>query len=244
MLLIFFTGCKDGFQNVLPKGDKTDISIIGDRTDVLKQVPSNDVQPIYNIYNIDDDNNLYNGYRLRFRDVADISQTDVQSLSVGAVSPLLSNNNERVAELKSFKDKVKEVFENAKKNYQQTENRSFVFSTVVTEANFLSHSDAQNKYLIIFSNMLDHTDDYLDIYNPVMRDLIVRHPEQVMQSLESKMKIESLKGVKVIVVYQAQDHDISEERLFLISKNFYEALLRRHGADVVTVSSLNLIAAN
>lgn len=240
--LMLCTGC-DKIQNSLPKGDTTDISVVGDRTDVLKEEPSNDVQPLYHLYSIDDDH-LYNGCRLRYRDVSDVSISDVQTLNVEPVSPLLANNNQRIEEYKLFEQSIKETFDNARKRYGQTENRSMVFSVVIEEANTLSRSKAANRYLIVFSNMLDHASDYLDIYQPLVADMMAKHPEQVMQTLESKMKIESLKGIKVVIVYRPNDHDYQEERLFLIAKDFYVKLLTRHGAQVVVVPKIELATSS
>lgn len=237
-ILMLCTGC-DKIQNALPKGETTEIAVVGDRTDILKEEPSNDVQPLYNLYNIDDDH-LYNGCKLTYRDVSDVSIGDVQTITVDPVSPLLANSNQRIAEYKGFEQSIKETFDNAKKQYGQTQNRSMVFSVVMEEAGRLSRSSATNKYLVVFSNMLDHSSDYLDIYQPLVADMMARHPEQVMQTLEGKMKIESLKGVKVIIVYRPNDHDYQEERLFLIAKDFYVKLLTRHGAQVVVVPKIQL----
>jgi hypothetical protein len=242
IILMLCTGC-DKLQNVLPKGETTDISVIGDRTDVLKEEPSTDIQPLYGLYKMDDAH-LYNGCRLRLRDVADVSIGDVQTVNVGAVSPLLANNNERVAEFRSFQEKVKETFDHAKRNYGQTQNSSLVYSVVVDEANNLSRSDAKNKYLIIFSNMLDHSSDYLDIYQPLVADMMAHHPDQVMQSMEAKMKIESLKGIRVVIVFRPDDHDYHTEKLFRIAKDFYVKLLTKHGAEVVVVPQIDLATSS
>ena len=241
-ILMLCTGC-DKLQNTLPKGDTTDISVVGDRTDALKEEPSTSVQPLYSLYRMDDDH-LYNGCRLRFRDVSDVSISDIQTLHVGAVSPLLANSNERIAEFRSFQEGVRATFDKARKNYSRSEDRSMVYSVVIDEANNLSRSDAKNRYLIIFSDMLDHSSDYLDIYQPLVADMMARHPDQVIQGMEAKVKIESLKGIRVIIVFQPNDHDYRTERLFLIAKNFYVKLLTKHGAEVVVVPRIDLATSS
>jgi hypothetical protein len=193
MLLISCTGCKDGFKNVLPHKRTTWISVVGDRTDNFKMRP--DQQDVLQLFNISDDN-IYDSYSLRYKDVEDVSINDVKTLNVQAEYSFLANSNQRIRLIKDFKAKVKELFDASQSNYLQTQEHSLVYRSVISEANYLAKSDADEKYLVVYSDLLDHC-EYLDLYNPVTQDLVANHPDQVINSLQKVVKIESLKGVKL-----------------------------------------------
>ncbi|CAM6002395.1 unnamed protein product [Sphagnum balticum] len=165
---------------------------------------------------------------------------DEPNLSIEPEYAIFSNANQRIGMLKRFKERIKDVFARAKKNYQGTQNQSVVYVTVVSEANkimALNLGDDGQRYMVIYSDLLDH-DETLDLYNPVILNAVVNHPEQVMKSMESVLKVGNLKGLKILILFQSNDHDIAEDRHFNISSHFYQRLFTAHGAEVVIAGNL------
>ena len=233
LLIFLITGCNDALKNVLPKKSSTAVSVIGDRTDHVKVAPSEEVLKIYNI----SDDKIYQGVSIRYKDVEDISLGEVQTFNVPAEYALFSNSNQRVEAMKNFEKQVKQMFDNSQKNYKGTQAHSLVYKSVIGEANLLSKADADQKYLIIYSNMIDNGD--INMYDPLVLDLIVKHPDQVMESLDRVMKVESLNGLRVLIVYQPESY--SDEKLFLAASHFYDLLLTHAGAEVKIVPSISSI---
>lgn len=240
-MLLLSSGCKFDVSHIFPVGDVTEITVVGDRSEPMRQLPNPEVLGLYHL----DDQHTNDGVKFRYRDISDLAIGDIHTLSVPPVSPLLSNGNERVSELKAFSEGVKQTFEEGKKNYNSSEKRSVVTSVIIEEANNLSraHTKSKERYLVIFSDCLDHQKGFLDFYDPVMFDLIKRCPDQVCETIESKLHIEDLSGLKVIIVYQPPSHDYRKEEMFQVAKNFYTRLLTRHGAEVVFVPDIKLVTS-
>lgn len=231
-LPILLTGCKR-LEKLLPKDDTIAVSIIGDHTDNLLKNP--DAKEILKIYHLADDEKLYSGVSMRYRTISDVALTPVQTLAVPAISPILAENTERVREMKTFKDNLRQIFESSQKNNIKPMSRSCIYKAVVSEANALAKSAASEKYLIIYSDLLDN-DGTLNFYNPIIRDAVQRNPKSIIQSLSKVMKLESLKGVKCLIIFQSSSE--RQENDFQISSAFYRELLTSAGAECEIVPSL------
>ncbi|MCW3128287.1 MAG: hypothetical protein JWO03_3945 [Bacteroidetes bacterium] len=234
----FGTGCKK-IENLIWKDDSIAVSVISDGTDPLRKNP--DASDVINILRLNDDTHLYSGMTMRYRSISDVALTPVQSLKVPPVSAALASDQERVQELKTFKQNLRQVFDDAQKNNMVPMKRSCIYSVVVSEANACMEVSAAEHYMIIYSNMLDH-DRHLDFYSQVLRDQVQAHPMEVIQSLRKVAALKNVTGLRVIIVYQSMNGDGDTEDKFLVAANFYKTLFENGGATCVIVPSLE--AAN
>jgi hypothetical protein len=234
-IAIGVTGCKDGLKNVIPPNPTTTTSVMGDETDLLKKQPSD--HEVLQYYGLSNDDNIYNGYVFRFKDVQDVSMTDIKTYEVQPEYSLLANRNSRIAALKNFRARVQETLKDANTNNHTTKKQSRVYQAVANECNYLSKCGSTNRNLILYTDLLDHSSD-LDLYNPLVMEMVKSHPDQVLESLEKIIKIQPLNGVHVYIVYQSQNPD--DENRFMVASNFYRYVLTQKGATVEVTPSLTI----
>ncbi len=237
-ILIICGGCKETART-FDQAPTVAITTIGDPTDKLVRTPRG--TDVIDLYRINVDDNIHRGYECRYREISDVSQTDVLTLSVRPEYPLLANNNERIAELKAFEERVGKMFGDAEKDYQRPIGHSLVYVSLVSEANRMARlgKEVSERYILVYSNMIDNA-DYLSMYQPSVQEMMAHHPEAVMAQLEHTMKLDdNLNGLRVLIIYQSPNGDTHNDKLFLLASNWYRLLLESHGAKVLIVPNIS-----
>lgn len=237
-LAVLCTGCQETART-FQQAPTVAITTIGDPTDKLLRNPRG--SDIIDLYRLNVDDNMHRGYECRYREISDVSQTDVVTLSVKPEYPLLANNNERVAELKTFEERINKLFADAEKNYQKTVEHSQIYVSVVPEINRMARlgKTFSERYVVIYSNMIENA-DYLSAYQPSVQEMMAHHPEAVMSLLERTMKLDSdLSGLNILIVYQSPVGDTRNDRLFLLASNWYRWLFESRGAKVLIVPNVS-----
>jgi hypothetical protein len=232
-LILILPSCKDGMKSVFPENPTTATTLLIDETDpgLAQAVP----QEIVNLYRISDAN-MYNGYVLRYRRISDVHLKPTEQFQIRPEYMLFADDNERITELKMFRQRIAEIFTAVDSEIKTAKPNSVVYRTINSELNHLATEvHATTKNCIIFSDMLDHSDDY-NFYSAASLQLAERNPQAVIQRFEHIAPLASLKGIHVYIVYSPRTYQ--EEKRFDVAVNVYKLLLTGKGAEVSIVSNI------
>lgn len=209
----------------------TEITVMRDITDVLVSQPTlTDISSLLN-----PENSIWDGSNFRFIDISDVSYNHTSETRIPAENPLLGNELDRIKKVKQFKEEVSDILENA--GFEtMNKNNSSIYRPIASELNRLSQSSAEHKYLLIYSDLAENTEEF-SVYKDSDFELLQSKPDLVRQYFEKQAKLKNLKGIKVFLIYQPKNRN-SDNQYNIISA-FYTKLLEDSGAKVEISANIN-----
>lgn len=211
---------------MLKPGDTTAISVLRDDTDSLTR-PNSELVNLYGI----SDAKLLGGYLFRERAISDVSLNHVHQEYVKPTTYINSNDNSRVAELKAFKNRIIKYIDSLVNEPYKPKANSLVYQAIVSELQNLQKTEATNKYMIIYSDLLQNSDEF-SFYKGKDFDEAKSHPDKVVARFESMAPMPDLSGMKIYVINTPRNY--AAERKFSVAVSVFKLLVeQKHGQLIV-----------
>jgi len=224
--------CDGSFQSFFkPNNSTTAVSVIKDDTDsTLPQPRAADVMPLFNL----SDRTAQNGFIFRERSISNTSLNPTRQYYVKR-GEFMDDENSRISELKAFKNKVIRYIDSLVETPKPKSN-SLVYQTILSELDALVQTKAENKYMIIYSYMLQNSDEF-SYYKKSDVLQAQLHPEQVVARFEKMGKLPDLTGVKVFVICNPGSYE--NEKKINLSIATFRALIEAKNGTLVLASNMN-----
>jgi hypothetical protein len=221
---VFLIGCTSNNQTT------TEVMTLFDKTDkfLSRPVPKD----ILSLYRFDE--NKYNGGDFQFSDLTLVSFNETQEVKIEKVNQWQSNLLLRNNEIDTFNTGVTDIISQAEQA-PAGENNSSIYYPVAESLNDLSQSNADNKYALIYSDLMENTPE-LTYYSKTILKEMREKPEVIRALLETQVKLNSLQGITIYLLYQPTNSLQDEE--FKIVSEFYKDLFESKGATVIVTPNL------
>ena len=207
----------------------TIISGLLDVTDTTIAKP--DATEIIKFYEFDKDK--WNGGSFNFSPITRVSLNPKEYKDIGEANEWLSNDIERDKDIEQFKRNIADIIAWAEKSEVGQANSS-VYQPMANELNRLSHSVANRKILLVYSDLMENS-AYLSYYKKDLSRLI-KEPEALAEQLEKIQALDDLEGIEIFFIYQPKDS--KSDAVFGLVSNFYKSLFENKGAKVTITANL------
>jgi hypothetical protein len=178
---------------------------------------------------------LYNGYEFRMRQLGIVNLTSVFNLKEPAQSKLTGDEMRRVSKIRVFSKAIRTHIDSSSKEAIGREKHSVIYRTLVQELNHLAEIKADEKINIIYSDMLENSDD-ANFYSESGLSELKQNPRSVIERLQKKLPLKNLKGVKIYIVYSPKSYEAEQQFNYVIS--MYRTMLESKGAEVIVGANL------
>ncbi len=213
-----------------PKQTTTEVSVLRDITSPQLAQPQTDtILPLFNLSNY-----AWNGAQFQFADISNVGYTQVKEASVSTANQWLSNELKRNSEVSQFNTDVESIITDAKKE-KIGRWHSSIYAPIARELNRMAQSPAQNRILIIYSDLMEN-DIAVSFYYPNEFSLLQSNPGVIEKYFEKEVPLSQLNGIQVYLIYQPAG-TISDWQYSIVSK-FYQNLLEQKGAIVTVEANL------
>jgi len=208
----------------------TEVVVLRDITD--KHLAQPDADKILSLYNLE---NKWNGAVFHFTDLTNVSYNQETVAKLEARNEWLSNELDRDKEIKNFKNNISEIITNYEKEDIGKDN-SAVYEPIAHELNSLSQSSFQNKTMLIYSDLMENTNE-MSFYDSRKLCLLKSNPELISKYFETIVPLQNLKGIKIYILFQPDG--IAQDEQFRIVSGFYKKLFEAKGANVQISANIN-----
>lgn len=206
--------------------------LLWDVTDDFVLKPS--AQDVLRLYDFDRDQ--WNGGEFRFSDITHVSFNDVKQTSIEPENELLSNRFQREKKLKKFQKEVTDILAQAMQTTLGRDNSS-VYYPMAEELNRLSKSSADKKYFFVYSDLMENSMN-VSFYKKDKLNILTTNPEEVINILESEVKLQPLGGITIFFLFEP--NDAIQDTQYKITSKFFKQFFESKGAQVEISTSINL----
>lgn len=229
-------GCKAYSQFKLmftEKRTETSVSILSDVTDPRFMIP--DMNEILTWQGFSEVNqpDMWNGISIRVSALSDIDLNKIKWIKLESVNPWLSNEFERAKEISRFREKANGLVQDLK--VENGRNQSSIIEPIFQEALRLAGEPADQKILIIYSDLLQNASG-LTLYNPSHFRQFTNETDSLNYLIEKYPLPESLNGMKIYLIYEPMN-SIENERYMKVSEIF-KKYFEYGGATVIRRANL------
>jgi hypothetical protein len=208
-----------------------EVVLVRDITDsFLSQPKLEEITPLFGL-----ENNQWQGAKFRFVDISDVSYNHVYETSINSENKWFSNEFKRRKKVKTFYAGVSQILNTSEKE-TVGKNNSAVYAPIAQELNRLSQSPSQNKVLLIYSDLMENTND-MSFYDMQKFDLLKTNPDSISKYFEAQVPLLNLQGIKIYLVFQP--NGMAEDEQFKMVSNFYKKLFESKGATVEITANIN-----
>jgi hypothetical protein len=222
----------DGFNSMFKPGDTTAISVLMDDTDSNLTRPNSEIVNLYGI----SDARLRDGFLFKERAISDVSLSHVRQENVKPTAYINSDDNSRVAELKAFKTRVIRYIDSLAGVPYKPKGNSLVYQAITSELTNLQKTEAANKYMIIYSDMLQNSDEF-SFYKNADFEQAKQHPEKVVSRFEKMGAMPNLRGIKIYVINNP--HSYADEKKFDVAISVFKILVEQKHGELIIASNIN-----
>lgn len=200
----------------------TYVSILIDRTDPITARPT--AQSI--VSGVGLNTNPAMGLQIRIGYISDKDINSTVVLTLDSESFFTGNATIRAAQVRRFVITVQRTLDSM--NTAGTCAHSIIYRTVATQANYLSHLHAGRKYLIVLSDLLEHST--LSFYDPATLRMLKTHPYTIAQQFEHDEQLANLTGVDMWFLYDPSSY--ANNASFMSVATFFKSVFEKHGAVI------------
>jgi len=208
----------------------TEVVVLRDITD--KHLAQPDADKILSLYNLE---NKWNGAVFHFTDLTNVSYNQETVAKLEARNEWLSNELDRDKEIKSFKNNISEIITTYEKENIGKDN-SAVYAPIAQELNRLSQTSFQNKTMLIYSDLMENTNE-MSFYDSRKLCLLKANPDLISKYFDTIVPLQNLKGIKIYILFQPDG--IAQDEQFRIVSELYKKLFEAKGATVQVSANLN-----
>jgi hypothetical protein len=232
IVCLCLASCDGQFNSFLKPGDTTAISVLRDDTDSNLTRPNSEIINLYGISNA----RLRDGYVYRDRAISDVSLQHVKQEYIKPATYLNSDDNSRVAELKAFKAHVIHYIDSLVGVPYKPKGNSLVYQAIISELTNLQQTGAANKYMIIYSDMLQNSDEF-SFYKSKDFEEAKLHPEKVVTRFEKMGAMPNLTGIKIYIINNP--HSYADEKKFDVAISVFKLLVEQKHGELIVASNIN-----
>lgn len=115
--------------------------------------------------------------------------------------------------------------------------KSSLYVPLAMHLNQLAQSNADDRYVIVYSDMMEHS-TRLSFYDPATLALLARDPDSIAARLERMAPLVDLSGIRLAFIYQPTDS--AADDTFRLVSGFFKSYFEAHGAAVTISANLTL----
>jgi len=230
LVLLLNAGC----SNDSDVFNSTKVTVIDDMTGHHKSRPIAD--SILSLYDFPSDSEQDATFRYVLLTDKRLNPVQEISLANGNVSERQNSRDEptyRDLQILNFYKAVRNAVESFADLYSKDSSLEYseCYATIASEMEILAASNANQKIIIIYSDLQENDDDFSCYSSDDMR-LLIDRPNEVFRLLNKRHHMPAnLKGVTVYLVYEPISRE--EDNAFGLMANFYKKILKVRGARVV-----------
>jgi hypothetical protein len=204
-----------------PKQSTMSISVLIDRTDNLNLDPEKEL--IYSLFHLNTKSltEVEAGVSIRVSEISSVDFNHNTDIKIPPVDFHSINIKARQKEIARFYEQLDQAFKHSEK---KPEGNSSIFVPIAREANRITKSDAQQKLLIVYSDLAEHS-SWLNSYREYKK------PTEILtKKFKDQIDLVDLSGVKLIIRYIPRNTEDNERFNRLV--NVYTKLFEEKGATV------------
>lgn len=205
----------------------TEAIILIDNTDAISSRPDN--SQIIKSFNLNKD--IWQTINITVSFLSNKDLTSSKTLSLESENRLLASKQLRIAKVENFKKALKKALV---VDTVSTFNHSIIYRTIARNLNALSKSNASNKHLIIYSDLMENGE--VSFYDNKTLALVKTNPNIIQSILEKDEVINNLKGIETWFIFNPKTYQ--QNNIYMIVANFYKYLLEAKGAKVYIQQSV------
>lgn len=227
VLLVLIGAC-----SYLPERKQSIVSTMVDETEDMRPAP--DPAEIIPLFGLDEDK--WNGASFSVRTVTDVSFTRQRTITLPAGgNRLRSNSFARDREVAAFKDSITALLDSLKTD-TTGKPQSSIFLPIAEELNRLAENKAQQRILIVFSDLFENTQGGLSFYSKKTLTELRNNPDKIKAALLAKLPLKPLDGILVYIIHEPENAEADE--LFRLVSGFYKSMLEEQGAKVIIAANV------
>lgn len=207
-----------------------EVALVIDVTDSTVTKPRPD--EILRLYNLSGKNKWNIEAIFHSSTFSDVSYTNSYEIKLEAENMWLSNEFEREEKIKAFEEGITNELNS---NDSAGKRHSSIYLPLARELNRLSQSKAQQKVLIVYSDLMENSPE-LSFYREGTLRSLKTNPGAIKAILEKQTTLPDLTGIEVHFIYQPATTEKDNE--FNIVSKFYGKLLEEKGAQVTVSANL------
>jgi hypothetical protein len=224
---VFITACM-----TTPRVTNTAVITLRDVTEPFLIQPKAD--EILRLYGFD--KSEWNGGTFGYSEITQVSFNQTEQVKIETENEWLSNRFQRDQKVNQFQKGVKDILTNGEQT-KVGRNNSSVYFTIATKLNELSQSKAENKYLLVYSDLMEN-EPGLSFYRKSSLSELNDNSDSLKVVLENQLKLQSLQGITIYLLYEPSD-PMKDEQYKIVSK-FYKDLLESKGARVEITPNITI----
>lgn len=228
--LLLMSSC----QNELTEAERQfmSLSVIRDKTDRHLLKPK--ANPVLRLFQLHENKNA--GVYFRYREITDMTLVPVISYDLLCTSDGKRGDEafSREKQIVNFYNNIRTVLSDSG-TYTDSSilTHSECFTIIAEELMHLSHSNATNRVLLIYSNLFENSD--ITVYTD--GKVNITDPEKIKEKLEQlKLLPQNLAGIKVVFLFTPSSRE--ESRDYMKMYDVYRKMLEAKGA-VISVKASN-----
>jgi len=226
--LLLLTGITGGCE-VHPPVTDTSITVIGDQSDPLKIKPeANEICSL-----LDLKHNIWQSISISITYISDKDVNTQKGVFLEKANRFTGNTQLRRAQVEHFKKELHTALSNS--NNSGSLDHSIIYRTVANQLNSLSASTASNRYLLLYSDLMEN--DEISFYNPATLALLRTHPEAIRLQLEKDVALHDLSGIHIWLLYEPASFEANNT--YMAVAKMYRQMLESKGATVHIANSLS-----
>lgn len=208
-----------------------DISLLLDVTDSMSAYPTaNEITAP-----LDLKTHPWQCVHIRISYLTDREVNDVKVVTLEAENQWTGNLPQRKGKIEQFKKRLAQCL-TVKPNISLP--YSIIFKGAANEANRLAASTATKRYLLVYSDLCEHTPD-ISFYDKHTLARLQQSPQSVANQFETLASLKSLNGVDVWLLYNPANY--TENTAYMPIAEFYQHLFSAHGAVVHIANKFQLL---
>ena len=146
-----------------------------------------------------------------------------------AGNPVWGNVKQRRDEISQFEHDLRASL-HALDSLNQERTRSNVFLSVSRELRRLAASSADEKHLLVFSDLLENTNHFSTLDDDQLR-MMEAYPDSVLNMLSGSAPLpDDLTGISIQFIWVPEEYEEYEH--FAVASNWYKTILEARGAEV------------
>ncbi len=216
-----------------PEPFTTEIVLLKDITGIQPAKPED--LSIFSLFDFSGDMK-WNGAVFHFSDISDVSYNSFSEAKIKTTGMWLSNELEREKEIKNFRTEVSKILEEGGKSIKGKSNSS-IYLPLAYELNKLAKSKSQRRVLLLYSDLMENTDD-ISFYNKKQYQLLTTNPGSMQKKFTQMQALQNLTSIEVNFIYQPNDSQ--SDKVFTVVSTFFKQLLEAKGAKVNISANINL----
>ncbi|HVW97070.1 MAG TPA: hypothetical protein VHA56_13955 [Mucilaginibacter sp.] len=227
---VVLTGCLFSACNTTTIRDDKELVIVLDQSDPLRLKPNADEIDSYLGLKQD----LWQGIKVNVTFISDKDVNAEKVITLEKGNRLMGNAQMRTAQIAHFKKDLHTALGGMQTGGSL--DHSIIYRAVAKQLNALSASEAINKSMVVYSDLMENAD--VSFYDPATVALLKTNPGAIQKQLEQNVPLRNLSGIHIWLL--SDPGSFEENNTYMAVANMYKQLFESKGATVHIEKTLNL----